>query len=157
MKHLQTFESFLNEERVYGMFNDAQGRPSKLSQEILDICLKGLPKDLTDKIEEVEAAGYGKSSMVTPPSISNKGQSRGYLDYTTITLFFTTPMGRAKVTSMTVGLRKSTSGPGTGYLAIKINASGHIIPNGEHAIEFMSNDPAYAIGKLYDEKIKPLM
>ena len=44
MKHFKTFESFLNEERVYGMFNDSQGKPSKLSQEILDICLKGLPK-----------------------------------------------------------------------------------------------------------------
>ena len=43
MKNLQTFNEFLNEERVYGMFNDAQGKPSKLSQEILDICMKGLP------------------------------------------------------------------------------------------------------------------
>jgi hypothetical protein len=36
MKNLPTFDTFLNEERVYGMFNDNQGKPSKISQEILD-------------------------------------------------------------------------------------------------------------------------
>ena len=49
MKNLPTFEEFVNEARVYGMFNDSQGKPSKLSQEILDICLKGLPKYVIDK------------------------------------------------------------------------------------------------------------
>jgi hypothetical protein len=152
MKHIHTFESFLNEDRVYGMFNDAQGKPSKLSQEILDICIKGLPKEVTDNIAEVEASGYSKTSMVSPPSISNKGQSHGINDYTSIVLIFKNPMGHNKVKGMTVGLRKRTSGPGTGYIAIKLEG----VPT-EHAIEYYSESPDYAIGKLYKDTIKPLM
>jgi hypothetical protein len=156
MKNLQTFEEFVNEERVYGMFNDNQGKPSKLSKEILDICIKGLPKNIIDEIESIEAAGYFKTEMVSPSSVSNKGQSRGVIDYIAIGLIFNGPIGRNKITHMTVGLRKRTSGPGTGYLAIEIRSSGHEIPNGEHAIEWMDR-PEQALEKLYNEKIKPLM
>lgn len=146
----------LMEERVYGLFNDSQGKPSKLSKEILDICLKGLPKEIIDNIKEVEAAGYFKTNMVSPSTVSNKGQSRGENDYTTIDLIFEKPMGKNKITHMSIGLRKRTSGPGTGYLAISIGSNHHSIPNGEHAIEFRFN-PEDSLRKLYDEKFKPLI
>jgi hypothetical protein len=155
--HVPTFESFVNEARVYGMFNDSQGKPSKLSQEILDICMKGLPKTITDNIESVEAAGYGKTNMISPPTISNKGQSRGYNDYTSIILIFQKPIGRNKVTEMTVGLRKRTSGPGTGYIAVDLTANGHDIPGAETAVEFWSDDAQYFLEKLYNEKIKAFL
>jgi hypothetical protein len=153
MKHISTYEEFVNEARVYGMFNDSQGKPSKLSQEILDICMKGLPKSLTDNIESVEAAGYFKTNMISPSTVSNKGQSRGYNDYTAIILIFDKPIGRNKITEMEIGLRKRTSGPGTGYIAVKPTASGHIIPGAECATEFY-NDASDGLEKLYNEKIK---
>ena len=162
MKNLKTFDQFINEafpgwdrNRVYGMFNDHNGKPSKISKEILDFCMKGLPKKLTDKISDVTSAGWGEQ-MVTPPTTSNKGQSRGEVEYKCIVLNFIEEIGSAKVTSMTVGLRKRTSGPGTGYIAIEIISSGHTITDGEHAIEFM-DDPASFVGKLYDQKFKSKM
>ena len=155
--HIPTFDTFLNEERVYGMFNDAQGKPSKISQEILDICLKAFPKTLIDNIESVEAAGYGKTNMISPPTISNKGQSRGYNDYTSITLIFQKPIGRMKITEMAVGIRKRTSGPGTGYIATDLTASGHMVPGAECAVEFWSDDPVHFLTKLYNEKIKAFL
>ena len=157
MKHVKLFETFVNEERVYGMFNDAQGKPSKISQEILDICLKGLPKYVIDNIESVEAAGYGKTSLVSPPSISNKGQSMGFNDYTTICLIFKSPMGKSKTTELVVGLRKRTSGPGTGYIAVKPTASGHyVLPNQSDAIEFY-DAAAERLGDLYKNTLENLM
>ena len=137
MKNLPTFEEFVNEARVYGMFNDSQGKPSKLSQEILDICLKGLPKYVIDNIESVEASGYSKTAMVSPPTISNKGQSRGENDYNTIVLIFKKPMGKSKTTELTVGLRKRTSGPGA-------------------AIEFYDAAPE-RLGRLYAQSLENLM
>ena len=156
MKHLPSFEDFLNEARVYGMFNDAQGKPSKLSQEILDICLKGLPKYLTDNIESVEAAGYGMTTLPSPPTISKKGGAMGVNDYTTICLIFKSPMGRSKMTDLTVGLKKRTSGPGTGYMALKPSANGHeILPVRGVAIEFFF-EPEKALEKLYRDSIESL-
>jgi hypothetical protein len=152
MKHIHTFESYLNEAKAYGLFNDAQGKPSKLSQEILDFCQKGLPKDVVDNIAEVEAAGYGKTNMITPPSTSNKGQSRGELDYTTIYIHFSNTMGRNKIKGMTVGLRKRTSGPGTGYVAISLDG----VPGGTFAGEFY-NKPEDELAKLWNENVKPLL
>ena len=141
--------------RVYGMFNDHNGKPTKLSKEILDICMKGLPKKLTDNISDVTGAGW-KDQMVTPPTTSNKGQSRGEVEYTTIVLNFIEPVGKNEITHITVGLRKRTSGPGTGYLAMEVGSGGHTVTDGEHAIEFMDR-PDEFLGKLYKEKIEPLM
>lgn len=155
--HIPTFDGFLNEERVYGMFNDAQGKPSKLSQEILDICLKGLPKYVTDNIESVEAAGYFKTNMVSPPTVSNKGQSRGENDYTAIVLIFKKPMGKSKTTELMVGLRKRTSGPGTGYIAVKPTTDGHyVLPNQSEAIEFYDAAPE-RLADLYKKSLENLM
>lgn len=157
MKNLPTFEEFVNEARVYGMFNDSQGKPSKLSQEILDICLKGLPKYVIDNIESVEASGYFKTSMVSPPTVSNKGQSRGETDYTAIVLIFKKPMGKSKTTELQVGLRKRTSGPGTGYLAVKPTANGHyVLPEQSVAIEFYDAAPE-RLGQLYAQSLENLM
>ena len=162
MKNIPTLESFinesiLNEERVYGMFNDSQGKPSKLSQEILDICLKGLPKYVIDNIESVEAAGFFKTSMISPPTVSNKGQSRGENDYTAITLIFKKPMGKSKTTELQVGLRKRTSGPGTGYIGVKPTADGHyVLPEHTAAIEFYDAAPE-RLGDLYKNTLENLM
>ena len=157
MKHIKTFESFLNENRVHGMFNDSQGKPSKLSQEILDICLKGLPKYVIDNIDSVEASGFSKVSLISPPTLSNKGQSMGYNDYTAIILIFKKPMGKSKTTELQVGLRKRTSGPGTGYIAVKPTASGHyVIPEHSAAIEFY-DAPAEHLGDLYTKSLENLM
>ena len=150
-------ESAMNEERVYGMFNDSQGKPSKLSQEILDICLKALPKYVIDNIESVEASGYSTTSLVSPPTISNKGQSMGYNEYTTIILIFKKPMGKSKTTELQVGLRKRTSGPGTGYLAVKPTADGHyVLPEQSAAIEFYDAAPE-RLSDLYKSKLEKLM
>ena len=81
--NIKTFEQFINEEQVYGMFNDNNGKPTKISKELLDICLKGLPKDIISNIEEVEPAGWA-TQMKSPPTVSNKGQSRGEIEYKTI-------------------------------------------------------------------------
>jgi hypothetical protein len=148
---------FMNEERVYGMFNDSQGKPSKLSQEILDICLKALPKYVIDNIESVEAAGYSTSELLSPPTVSNKGQSRGVNEYTTIVLIFKNPMGRSKTTELMVGLRKRTSGPGTGYLAVKPTAKGHyVLPEHSAAIEFYDAAPE-RLAELYKNTLENLM
>jgi hypothetical protein len=162
MKYFHTFESFLNEgflneERVYGMFNDAQGKPTKLDNEILDIALKALPKNIIDNIEDVEGSGALKNTGISPPSVSNKGQSRGVIEYTMITIFFKEPMGRQKITNLTVGLRKRTSGPGTGYLFLEVSGGwNRSMPGSAAAIEFWMDNPADQLRKLFDEKIKPL-
>jgi hypothetical protein len=157
MKHISTFDNFLTEAKVYGMFNDSQGKPSKLSTEILDIVLKGLPKYVVNNIEEVEAAGYSKVEMATPSTISNKGQSRGYADYTSIIVIFKNPMGSSKTTHLEIGLRKRTSGPGTGYIALKPTSNyNQILPNRSVAIEFY-DDPAEALGRLFSEQLNKIM
>jgi len=147
----------INEERVYGMFNDNQGKPSKLSREILDICLKSLPKYVIDNIESVEASGFSKINLASPPTVSNKGQSRGENDYTTIVLIFKNPMGKSKTTELMVGLRKRTSGPGTGYLAVKPTANGHyVLPEHSAAIEFYDAAPE-RLADLYKSTLEKLM
>jgi hypothetical protein len=147
----------INEERVYGMFNDNQGKPSKISQEILDICIKALPKYVIDNIESVEASGYFKTNLVSPPTVSNKGQSRGENDYTTIVLIFKNPMGKSKTTELMVGLRKRTSGPGTGYIAVKPTADGHyVLPEHSAAIEFYDAAPE-RLAELYKNSLEKLM
>ena len=154
---LPRFESFVNENenRVYGMFTDDQGKPGKLDKELLDIALKGLPSNIVKNIDAVEANGYGKSSAISPPTVSNKGQSRGEIEYHKIGIGLLKPMGRNKITAITLGLRKRTSGPGTGYLYMKVAPDWrHTLgPDAEGAIEFW-DDPATTLNKLYNEKFK---
>ncbi len=157
MKYIKEYVNFLNEERVYGLFNDSQGKPSKISKEILDIALKGLPKYVIDNIDEVEASGYGLSNLATPSTITNKGQSRGSIDYRSIVLIFKKPMGSSKTTHLEIGLRKRTSGPGTGYIALKPTSNYHyILPEQSVAIEFYDNEEE-AIGKLFADKLNKIM
>jgi hypothetical protein len=157
MKHIHNYVGFINESNMYGLFNDAQGKPSKLSIEILDIALKGLPKYVIDNIAEVEAAGYSLTNLNTPSSLTNKGQSRGSIDYTAITLIFKTPMGSSKTTHLTVGLRKRTSGPGTGYIALKPTSNYHyVLPEQSVAAEFYDNAPE-ALGNLFNDKLNKIM
>ena len=145
----------LMEERVYGLFNDANGKPTKLDKEILDIALKALPKNIIDNIEDVEGSGSWKTSGVSPSSVSNKGQSRGVIEYTMIGIYFKEPIGRQKVTILTVGLRKRTSGPGTGYLFMEVSGGwNQSMPDSACAIEFMADNPSDQLKKLFDEKIK---
>ena len=152
---LPRFEGFVNENenRVYGMFTDDQGKPGKLDKELLDIALKGLPSKIVKNIDAVEANGYGKSSAISPPSVSNKGQSRGTIEYHQIGIGLLKPMGKNKITAITLGLRKRTSGPGTGYLYMKVAPDWrhNLGPDAEGAIEFWE-DPASFLQKLYNEK-----
>jgi len=142
-----------NENRVYGMFTDDQGKPGKLDKELLDIALKGLPSKIVKNIDAVEANGYGKSSAISPPTVSNKGQSRGEIEYHKISIGLLKPMGKNKITAITLGLRKRTSGPGTGYLFMKVAPDWrhNLGPDAEGAIEFWE-DPAHFLSKLYNEK-----
>ena len=144
-----------NENRVYGMFTDDQGKPTKLDKELLAIALKGLPSKIVKNIDAVEANGYGKSSHISPPTVSNKGQSRGEIEYHTIGIGLLKPMGKNKITAITLGLRKRTSGPGTGYLYMKVAPDWrHTLgPDAQGAIEFW-DDPSYFLQKLYNEKFK---
>ena len=153
MENLHTFDEFLNEERVYGMFNDAQGKPTKLDKEILDIALKALPKEVVNNIEDVEGSGTLKNTGISPPTVSNKGQSRGEIEYTMITLYLAKEMGKQKIKHITIGLRKRTSGPGTGYLYMEVDGGwNNSMPDSACAIEFW-DDAAHFLRKLYDEKI----
>jgi hypothetical protein len=116
-----------------------------------------LPKYVIDNIESVEASGYFKTTLASPPTVSNKGQSMGYNDYTTITLIFKKPMGKSKTTELIVGLRKRTSGPGTGYLAFQPTANGHyVLPEQSVAIEFGAAAPE-RLGLLYTKSLENLM
>ena len=145
----------VNEEREFGMFNGDMGKPTKLDKEVLDIALKGLPSKITKNIKEVEGSGAYKSVAISPPTVSNKGQSRGEIEYTTIYIYLDKPMGRNKVEGITVGLRKRTSGPGTGYLYMSVKPDQHhsFGPDAEGAIEFI-DDPSYFLQKLYNQKFK---
>jgi hypothetical protein len=156
MKNLQTYEEFLNEGRVYGLFNDNNGKPTKLDKEILDIALKALPKNVIDNIEDVEGSGSWKTTGISPSTVSNKGQSRGVVEYTMIGISLKSPMGRQKVTHITVGLRKRTSGPGTGYFYMEVSGGwDKSMPDSACAIEFGGwGDPADTLKKLFEEKIK---
>ncbi len=154
---LPRFENFVNENenRVYGMFTDDQGKPGKLDKELLDIALKGLPAKITKNIDAVEANGYGGESHISPPTVSNKGQSRGEIEYKMIHIGLLKPMGKNKIMGISLGLRKRTSGPGTGYLYMKVVPDWrHTLgPDAEGAIEFWE-DPASFLQKLYNEKFK---
>jgi hypothetical protein len=148
-------EAFINE----GLqFNDSQGTPNKISREILGYVEKAFPGKVLSAVESVEPNGY--NSMSSPVTVTNKGQATGVREYQTITLLINDGgIGKSKVSSITVGLVKRTSGPGTGYIAIKANhyrgsSANHIlldnIPNWSVAKEFYDNAPQ-RLKELYDE------
>lgn len=139
-------------------FNDSNGNPNKISKEILGYVEKAFPSKLLSAVESVEPNGY--NSMSSPGSVTNKGQATGVREYQTITLLFPQGgFGKSKVSSITIGLVKRTSGPGTGYIAIKANhyqgnSGGHILfdklPNWSIAKEFYDNADQ-RLKELYDE------
>lgn len=123
------------------VFNYDNGNPSLISKEILEIVKKALPKNILDQIESVTPNSW-EENMISPPTISKKGVGVGSNNYKTIDLLFKTPIGHNKVTSLTIGLRKRTSGPGTGYLAIRGTKENNYVllddkPEHSVAIEFM--------------------
>jgi hypothetical protein len=148
-------ESLVNEDL---QFNDSQGTPNKISREILGYVEKAFPGKVLSAVESVEPNGY--NSMSSPVTVTNKGQATGVREYQTITLLFNDGgFGKSKVSSITIGLVKRTSGPGTGYIAIKANhyrgsSANHIlldnIPNWSVAKEFYDNAPQ-RLKELYDE------
>jgi hypothetical protein len=147
-----------NPNRVYGMFTDDQGKPTKLDKELLDIALKGLPKKVVKNIDAVEANGYGKQNALSPHDASKKGVGTGSVAYHMIHIGLLKPIGPKKVTAITLGLRKRTSGPGTGYIYMKVAPDWrhNYGPDGQAATEFwMDNQHASEkIKELSDTKFK---
>jgi hypothetical protein len=95
--------------------------------------------------------------MSSPTTVTNKGQARGAREYQTITLLINEGgIGKSKVSSITVGLVKRTSGPGTGYIAISANHYQGSSPN--HVL--LNNLPNYSVAKEFydnpDERLKQL-
>jgi hypothetical protein len=158
--HIPTFEDFVNESSLNEAlkFNDSNGNPNAISKEILGYVEKAFPAKVLSAIESVEPNGY--NSMSSPGTVTNKGQARGVREYQTIKLLIKDGgIGKSKVSSITVGLVKRTSGPGTGYIAISANnyqysSANHIlldsIPNYSVAKEFYDN-AAERLKQLFDE------
>lgn len=155
MKHIPTFEDFINEALK---FNDSNGNPNAISREIFGYVEKAFPSKVLSAIENVTPNGY--DLMSSPGTVTNKGQATGSREYKTITLEFPTGgFGKSKLSSITVGLVKRTSGPGTGYIAISAthyqgSSAGHILltdlPNRSAAKEFYDNTTD-ALKQLFDE------
>ena len=158
--HVPTFGEFINESSINEAlkFNDSNGNPNAISKEILSYVEKAFPAKVLSAVESVEPNGY--SLMSSPATVTNKGQASGTREYQTITLLIDKGgIGKSKVSSITVGLVKRTSGPGTGYIAIKANhyqgsSANHILldttPNFSVAKEFYDN-AAERLKQLFDE------
>jgi len=136
-------------------FNDNQGTPNQTSKEILDLVRKAFPKKILDSVSEIEP--NHNSNMICPPSVKIKGAGYGSIDYKSIILIFDKPIGKSKIDSLTIGIRKRTSGPNTGYLAIKgTKDNGSIlmetVPNNSVSIEFYDNAEEM-LKKLFDEEL----
>jgi hypothetical protein len=133
-------------------------RPSKIAKELLDMFLTAAP-ELEKEIEEVEGP-TSLQSMISPPTVSNKGQSMGERDYKVIHIKFKKPIGKQDVTNLTIGIIKRTSGPDTGYLAIKPLKDGHYVnlSNGNNSIanEFYTETPAEVLRELINTEIVKL-
>jgi hypothetical protein len=161
--HIPSFNEFVNESSINEAlkFNDSNGNPNAISKEILGYVEKAFPANVLSSVESVEPNGY--NSMSSPGTVTNKGQARGVREYQTITLLIKDGgIGKSKVSSITVGLVKRTSGPGTGYISIKANNyqygnPGHIlldsIPNYSVAKEFYDNAEE-RLKQLFDEVLK---
>lgn len=143
MKHLKLFEDFAAD-----LSQKWDDKPSKISREIFDLVEKVFPQHVLKAADSISGNGY--DTMVSPPSVSNKGQSRGVNEYKTISFYYREPYGKNKIRNILVGLRKGTSGRDTGYIAVKMTLdSKHV----EHAIEF-AWEPVEALEKLYTEEFE---
>jgi hypothetical protein len=140
MKHLKLFEDFKSLSEVSKKWYD---KPSRISTEILEIVDSVFPKKLMDAVTHIEPNMY--NMMVSPPTVSNKGQSTGENAYKTINFYFKEPYGEEKIKDILVGLRKGTSGPSTGYIAIKMVMEKSIV---EHAVEY-AWEPIDRVKKMY--------
>lgn len=164
MKNLPSLEEYIKSINESFVINSEKGtsRLSKIDDEILQITLKALPKTVIDEIKEVEGHGAWSQTFETPPNIKNKS---GVTSYNFITLEFKKPIG--KMSSLSVGLRKRTSGPLTGYLVlIPYTNTRHNSPHvtilpgyGGIATEFYGDleDSADSLRELYNDKIKPVI
>lgn len=112
MKNLQSFDEFLHEGFSVNLKRGTD-RLTTIDNEILQLALKSLPKNVIDSIESVEGHGSWAQTFETPPNIKNK---TGVTSYNFISIEFNKPVG--KMTSLLVGLKKRTSGPGTGYIML---------------------------------------
>lgn len=125
---------------------------SKVDREIIEIAKQALPKSIWDRVTEIETKGSWTESFNTPTTISKKGSAYGSLAYNTIILNFDTPIGQEKIYAMRIGIRKRTSGPGTGYLAIDLKTRGKDLISGGVASEFY-NDEVDTLRDLYNDEV----
>lgn len=140
MKHLKLFEDFKSLAEISQKWYD---KPSKISKEILEIVDEVFPKKLMDAVTHIEPNMY--NMMVSPPTVSNKGQSTGENAYKAINFYFKEPYGDSKITYILVGLRKGTSGRDTGYVAIRLKTEKNAV---EKAVEY-AWEPVDRVKKLY--------
>ena len=146
MKHVKLFEDF---KKIYQeSANKWYDKPSKISLEIFDIIKDSLSDKFLDAVKYIEPNRYDQ--LISPPTVSNKGQSRGVNEYKTIDFTFKEPYGHFKIKGMTVGLKKGTSGRDTGYISVKLNLPNEYV---ENAVEF-SWEPKKAFQKLYDTELE---
>lgn len=157
-QRIPPLDEFINESLNEGVpfFNDNMGSPTSTSKELLTIVMKALPRDLIDAVSEVEPNGI--SNMISPSTVSKKGVGIGTNDYKTITLIFDELYGKQKISSLTIGIRKGTSGPGTGYLAMSGTKKKNyvLMDDKQHqscAIEFYSEEPWKQLKKLFDDEV----
>ena len=143
MKHVKLFEDFKQESA-----NKWYDKPSKISLEIFDIIKNSLSDKFLDAVKYIEPNRY--DTLISPPTVSNKGQSRGVNEYKTIDFTFKEPYGHFKIKGMTVGLKKGTSGRDTGYIAVKLNLPNEYV---EKAIEFQWGAKD-SFQKLYDNELE---
>jgi len=146
-------------------FNDLNGNPSKISKEIAKLIQKGLSSKVIKEISELEP-NYNET-MASPNAASKKGVGTGFVEYKGVGVILKDPKP-GKLTSFTVGIRKRTSGPGTGYVAIrgsikKSNSLDHQLDlasgggsyqnNYSVATEFWSGEShaAEKLGELFDK------
>jgi len=159
MKHIKLFEDFKSLSEISKKwYPSGHSKPSKISNEILAIVNKVFPKKLMDAVTHIEPNMH--SLMISPPTVSNRGQSTGQNEYKTINFYFKEPYGDAKITDILVGLRKGTSGSHSGYIAIKLRtekfSTSTSRPVIERAIEY-SWEPDSALKKLYIKEFEEYM
>lgn len=157
-KRVPSFDTYRINETIE--WDPDYGRPTKVSKEIAAMVIEAFPINITSKIDSFGSSGGWTRSMASPPTVSNKGQSRGEIEYNVLTVIFTEPIGKAKITSLRVGLRKRTSGPGTGYLAISGSRQNNRVLIDDTpsklqsvAIEFYTN-PVEKLKELFNKEIK---
>ena len=138
-------------------FNDLNGNPSKISKEIANIIQKALPSKVLKNISELEP-NYNET-MASPHDASKKGVGTGFVEYKGIGVIMKDPKPD-KLSGFTVGIRKRTSGPGTGYIAIKgsikkKNSLDHQIPIGDYKNNY-SVATEFWVDGMAEEKLREL-